>query len=100
MLQSSQFDLPRVTSNQNSMLISRFSEVEIKMALKALGKCKALGSDGFTVEFFLQFWDLVKEDFQALFEQIYVNGRLNVCIQENFICLIKKLLYMSKTLGQ
>lgn len=72
------------------------------MGLKAVGKCKAPGSDGFTVEIFLQFWDLMKEDIQALFEQLYDNVRLNACIQEDFICLIqkKKLLYMSKALGQ
>lgn len=84
------FDWPNVTDFQNSLLTSHFTIEEIKAALKSLGKGKAPGPDGFTIEFFQMYWDLVKVDFQRLFEQFFENGRLNACTQENFICLIQK----------
>ena len=32
----------------------------------------------------------MKANFLSLFEELYKYGRLNACIQENFICLIQK----------
>ncbi|TYK01565.1 hypothetical protein E5676_scaffold451G001420 [Cucumis melo var. makuwa] len=37
------------------MLIPKFSEIEIKAAIKSLGKCKAPGPDGFTAEFLIKY---------------------------------------------
>ncbi|KAA0033028.1 putative reverse transcriptase [Cucumis melo var. makuwa] len=54
-------------------------------ALKAIGKNKASGPDGFTAEIFLKHWHLVKESFTALFEDFYENGRLNACVQQYFV---------------
>lgn len=62
----------------------------MKMALKILGRNKAPCPYGFTVEFFLKFWEHIKEHFISIFEEFYDNGRLNAFIQENFICLIQK----------
>ena len=63
---------------------------EIKSAVQLLGKNKAPGPDGYTAEFLISFWDHFKDNFLALFNEFYENGRLNACVKENFICLIKK----------
>lgn len=72
------------------MLVSQFTMVEIRQAIKDLGMNKAPGLDGYTVEFLLKFWDHFKEDFMKLSPEFYENGKLNACIKENFICLIPK----------
>lgn len=79
-----------INDTQNRMLVSRFIVEEVRSALKLLGKNKARGPDGFTVEFFLKFWEKLKDNIMKLFEEFYENGKLNSCITENFICLIQK----------
>ncbi|KAA0059480.1 MMS19 nucleotide excision repair protein-like protein isoform X4 [Cucumis melo var. makuwa] len=70
---------------KNSALTAQFSEGEIKTAIKRLGKRKASGLNGYTAEFLLKFWDLMKPNFLSLFEEFYKNGRLNACVQEKFL---------------
>ena len=59
---------------------------EIFKTLKALGRNKAPSPDGFTAEFLINHWSIFKD----IFKSFHKNGRLNVCIQENFICLVHK----------
>lgn len=48
---------------------------------------------------FIECWPKFKDIFQKMFDEFNTNGRLNVCIKENFICLIPmKTPYMSKNL--
>ena len=44
-------------------LTGQLSEGAIKTVIKMLGKSKASGPDGFTAEFLLKFWDLMKPNF-------------------------------------
>lgn len=81
---------PTISDAQNSFLTSRFTVDEIRKALKLLRRNKALGPDGFTMELFSKFWGLFQENFKSLFDDFYNNGKLNSCVKENFICLIKK----------
>lgn len=46
-----------VSRTQNIWLASRFTMEEIHKALKLLGKNKALGPNGYTLEFLLRFWE-------------------------------------------
>lgn len=78
-----------VSEAQNDMLVSSFNLTEVRNALKSLGKNKFL-LDGFTVELFLKFWDKFNDNFTSFFEEIYDNGKLNLCVKENIICLIQK----------
>jgi hypothetical protein len=48
-----------------------FTEVEIWNTIKRLPGCKALGPDGFMVEFLHACWGIVKQDFMTLFQQLY-----------------------------
>ena len=38
----------------------------------------------------MKHWPVLKEGLMRLFEEFHRNGKLNACIQENFICLIQK----------
>ncbi|KAA0038378.1 LINE-1 retrotransposable element ORF2 protein [Cucumis melo var. makuwa] len=79
-----------LSNDQNKSLTSELSVEEIKSALKMLGRSKVPGLDGFTPAFLIKVWDKLKSDFHSLFKEFYANGKLNACIMENFICLIKK----------
>ena len=83
-------DWPCITQAQNAALISQFPTEEIFLAVKALGRNKAPGIDGFTVEFPIKHWPIFKDSLEALLKDFHSNGRLNACIDENFICLVHK----------
>ena len=40
--------------------------------------------------FFIEFWEILKNTFQKMFNEFHSNGKLNACIKENFVCLIPK----------
>ena len=44
-----------VSGDQNKKLTTKFSLLEIRTALKSMGRNKAPGLDGFSVEFFIKF---------------------------------------------
>lgn len=54
-----------------SQLERLFSIEEVKVAVFDLGKDKASGPDGFPLQFFRQFWDLIKVDLMQLCEDFY-----------------------------
>jgi hypothetical protein len=56
-------------------LIGSFSEAEIKKVIFQLEHNKAPGPDGFPAEFYQNFWEVIKKDLLALFEDFH-NGIL------------------------
>ena len=79
-----------VSETPNTWPVSRFILEEIHKALKLLAKNKAPGPLLDTAEFFLKFWEHFKDNFKSLFEDFFDNEKLNACVKEDFICLIKK----------
>ena len=51
---------------------------------------KALGPDGFTIDFFQSCWDLVKEEIWIVVEEYRRIGRVMKAFNETFISLILK----------
>ena len=43
-----------------------------------------------SVKFLITQWSIFKDIFKSLMSDFHRNGRLNACIQENFICLVQK----------
>jgi hypothetical protein len=68
-------DIPQVSSEENELLIQKFSEVEVKEAIFQMEHNKAPGPDGFPSEFYQAFWHVIKDDLMALFEDFH-NGTL------------------------
>ena len=53
----------------NEELTKEIMEEEIQQVLHSFQKGKSLGLDGFTLEFFLGFYDKIKEDLLAVFKE-------------------------------
>ena len=58
-----------------------FGEEEVHAAIKGMNPSSAPGSDGLPVKFFQTFWQAIKPEVMALFNEFYVGsmdpGRLN-----------------------
>jgi hypothetical protein len=62
-------DIPQVSDIENEIISGAFSEVEIKEAIFQMEKNKAPGPDGFPAEFYQYFWETIKMDIIALFNE-------------------------------
>jgi hypothetical protein len=60
-----------VSEDENEVLTAPFSEEEIKMAVFYMEHNKTPGPDGFFVEFYHFFWEVVKPDLMNLFYKFY-----------------------------
>ncbi|KAM3255799.1 hypothetical protein ACQJBY_048779 [Aegilops geniculata] len=65
----------------NEALVAPFTEDEVLAAIKGMNPASAPGPDGLPVTFFKTFWQVVKPEVMALFEEFYSGamdlGRLN-----------------------
>jgi hypothetical protein len=64
-------DIPQVSEVENDLLISPFTEDEIRKALFQMEHNKAPGLDGFPAEFYQVLWSTVKDDLVALFQDFH-----------------------------
>jgi hypothetical protein len=63
---------------------------EISSALKSFSKDKSPGPDGWTVEFYLHFFDLIGQDLLELVEDNRLRGKVIGAINSTFLTLIPK----------
>jgi hypothetical protein len=63
---------------------------EISVALKSFSKDKSPGPDGWTVEFYLHFFDLVGPDLLELVEDNKLHGKVIGALNSTFLTLIPK----------
>ena len=68
----------------------QISMEEVELALKSFKKDKYLGPDGWIVEFFLAFLDLLGSDLLRLVESSRLDGRVLPSLNFTFITLIPK----------
>ena len=62
--------IPKLIMDEHNHILGKSIEViEVEMAIKQMEKYKALGSDGFTMNFFHACWDWLKEEIWALVAQ-------------------------------
>lgn len=62
-------DIPQVTPEENDILSTRFTDEEIKEEIFQMEHNKAPRPDGFPAEFYQAFWQTIKGDFMALFNE-------------------------------
>jgi hypothetical protein len=67
--------LQQVSQEENEALIAPFTEKEVKEAIFQMKHNEASGPDGFQVEFYPVFWEIIKGDLMALFNDFH-EGRL------------------------
>jgi hypothetical protein len=64
-------DIAQVTQEENNFLTVPFTEDEIKKAIFEMEHNKAPGLDGFPIEFYQKFWDVIKGDLITMFQDLY-----------------------------
>ena len=67
-----------------------FFEGECLAALKSMSKGKTPGSDGLPAEFYLTFWDILKEDFVEIVNNCFVEGIMPESLRSALITLLFK----------
>lgn len=67
-----------------------FSEEEVVAALQSLKGDKAPGPDGFSLAFFHQCWEVVKNDVMEVFHSFFETGYFAKSLNASFIALIPK----------
>jgi hypothetical protein len=63
---------------------------EIQSTLKGFSSSKSLGSDGWTIEFFQEFFDLLGNDILDMVEETKKKGKVSGSMNETFLSLIPK----------
>jgi mannosylglycoprotein endo-beta-mannosidase len=61
------YDIPQLSEDENEGLTASFSKEEVRLAVFDMEHNKAPGPDGFFVEFYQFFWEVVKPDLMNLF---------------------------------
>lgn len=72
------------------MLMYPIERKEVEEAVMQMEKGKALGPDGFTVDFFQHFWDLVKEEVWEIVKASRRLGRVLKSFNVTFLTLLSK----------
>jgi hypothetical protein len=76
--------------NEAGELYKPVTLLELEAILKLFKKEKSPGPDGWSVELYLHFFDLMGEDLLALVEETRTSGRITGSINSTFIALIPK----------
>ena len=79
-----------VTNEMNEELIKEVTEEEIRHILHSFQKGKIPGLDGFTVEFYIGFYDLIKKDILEVVRESQESGKVLGSLNSNFLSLIPK----------
>jgi len=83
-------DIPQVTTAENDILVSPFSEEEVKAAIFQMKHNKAPGPDGFPAEFYQVFWEVIKTNLMAFFK-VFQSGKLPLyCLNFGIITMLPK----------
>ena len=64
-------NIPQISPQENKLLVAPFSESEVKEAIFQMKNNTAPGSDGFPLVFYQVFWNMLKGDLMALFEEFH-----------------------------
>ena len=82
---------PKITAEDNELLVSIPSATEIKDAIFSVHADKAPGPDGFSASFFHSNWDAIGVDIVLEVQQFFETGFLPEKINETFVRLIPKI---------
>lgn len=79
-----------VTNVINESLSSQVSLSELEEVVFGMTKGKAPGLDGFPVEFFQEFWDIIKLDLLAVVQESHDSKQMLWAMNSTFLVLIPK----------
>jgi hypothetical protein len=84
-------DIPQVSQEENEILTENFTEKEVREAIFQMKHNKAPGPDGFPIEFYQLFWNLIKDDLMAMFREFHDGHLPSSHLNYGVISLIPKL---------
>jgi hypothetical protein len=79
-----------VDEEKNQNLYAEVTEVELKDTMQSFQKDKIPGPDGWSIEFYLGFFELIGKDILKVIEESRLNGRIHSPLNTTFIALIPK----------
>ena len=82
--------LPQLSEVDKNILEGELTVEECRQILKTFSNGKSPGEDGFTVEFYVQFFELLAPDMLASLNAAYLHGEMSVSQRRGVITLIPK----------
>lgn len=86
----SNIKLPTLSSDQVSLLDASITQDEVKTAILSMNTGKSPGSDGFPVEYYKEYIDIITPILTMVFEEAFQSGLLPPSLNEALISLIPK----------
>ena len=83
-------NIPRISVGQLNSCESDLSEAELLKTLKSFKKNKSPGLDGLSAEFYLSFWDSLKDKLMAVYSQSFEVGILPEAMRIGVVTLLEK----------
>jgi len=80
----------KVSRDQNLALLRVIAKEELEETINKMSKNKALGPDGFTIEFYQVTWSFVGKDLLDLVEESRCSKRMHQGLNATFLALIPK----------
>ena len=74
----------------NQQLMREISLEELEGVVFSMKKGKASSPDGFPIEFFQEFWDIIKSDLLAMVHESQHNKQMLRALNATFLALIPK----------
>ena len=81
---------PKLNENETLKCEGVITETELSKALTSMDNDKSQGNDGITKEFYIKFWEVVKEPLCASIQQFFIVGELSTSQKQAIINLIEK----------
>ena len=79
-----------VSPEMNAILLSPILLPELEKVVFNMKKGKAPGPDGFPIEFFQEFWEIIKYDLLDVVQESYSNKQMLKSLNSTFLVLIPK----------
>jgi hypothetical protein len=70
-------DIPQVTAEENNLLMTTYTEEEVRKAIFLMEHNKAPGPDGFLTEFYQIFWETIETELLDMFSSLHA-GQLEL----------------------
>lgn len=84
------FSRKKNSDQDNDMLISSFTEEEIKEAVWLCGSSKSPMPDEFNFRFFKKFWHAIRADLLKMMEEFHINEKLSEGLIRLLLCYYRK----------
>ena len=81
---------PKLNENETLKCEGVITKTELSKALTSMDNDKSQGNDGIKKEFYIKFWEVVKEPLCASIQQFFIVGELSTSQKQAIINLIEK----------